>query len=100
MQNEVGTRNANYATIVRNLRFTPHSWYEPAAWPAGLDRRHEQKHAKGPESSEFSGAQLGMEQMALQQQVLPPVFCMPQHPGPLNDCAWAHPDPSPRLKHI
>ena len=69
VQNEVSTRNANYATIVRNLRFTPHLWYEPSGWSAGLDRRHEQKHARTPESSEFSMPQLSIEQMALQQQV-------------------------------
>ena len=69
VQNEVSTRNSNYATIVRNLRFTPHLWYEPSGWSAGLDRRHEQKHARAPESSEFSMPQLSIEQMALQQQV-------------------------------
>ena len=61
-------RNANYANIVRNLRFTPHTWYDPAGWPSGLDRRHELKH-RGLEATEGLAQQLGVDQQALQQQV-------------------------------
>ena len=70
LQGEVRARNANYATIMRSLKFTPHSWYNVGTWAEGLDERHQSRLDRRQDTGEDEDGDpgpLSPDQVALQQ---------------------------------
>ena len=54
-QGAVEARNANYATIMRHLRFAQHGWLDTAAWPEEADDRITARKVSVLSEAESSG---------------------------------------------